>query len=99
MARAERQRDDRKHSEAKGEVRPPSDAEAVTLGLPPVQLYDMSQDDRETTNVQDQHPEVVERLTALLDRYVADGRSTPGAAQKNDVAVDIRKDGAKARSQ
>ncbi len=53
--------------------------------------------DRKTTNVQDQHPEIVERLTALLDRYVADGRSTPGAAQKNDVAVDIRKDGAKAR--
>ena len=76
----------------------PSDAEALKLGLPPVQLYDMSQDDRETTNVQDQHPEIVERLTALLDRYVADGRSTPGAAQKNDVAVDIRKDGAKARS-
>jgi arylsulfatase A len=76
----------------------PSDAEAVTMGLPPVQLYDMSQDDRETTNVQGQHPEIVERLTALLDRYVADGRSTPGAAQNNDVAVDIRKDGAKARS-
>jgi hypothetical protein len=37
--------------------------------------------------VQDQHPEIVERLTALLDCYVADGRSTPGAAQNNDVTV------------
>jgi len=30
-------------------------------------------------------------LTKLLKKYVADGRSTPGASQKNEVAVDIWK--------
>ena len=49
--------------------------------------------------MQDKHSEIIERLTGLLDRYVADGRSTPGAAQNNDVPVDVRKEGAKARSQ
>ena len=52
-------------------------------GLPPVQLYDLSADVGERRNVYEQHPEVVEDLKALLTRYVADGRSTPGAPQKN----------------
>ena len=38
-------------------------------------------------NVQDQHPEVVARLTRLLEKYVADGRSTPGTPQKNTGQV------------
>ena len=42
-----------------------------------------------TPNVQDQHPEVVARLTKLLEKYVADGRSTPGTPQKNTGEVDI----------
>ena len=69
----------------------PKEADAVKLGLPKVQLYDMSEDVRESVNVQDKHPDVVERLTRLLEKYVADGRSTPGAARRNDVAVDIWK--------
>jgi arylsulfatase A-like enzyme len=52
-------------------------------GLPAVQLYDLSQDIGEKDNVEAQHPEIVRRLTKLLERYVADGRSTPGAPQKN----------------
>lgn len=59
--------------------------------LPKVQLYDMSSDVDEKKNVQAEHPEIVEKLTKLLEKYVADGRSTPGAAQKNTVAVDIWK--------
>ena len=35
----------------------------------------------------------MKRLTRLLDRYVAEGRSTPGARQTNDIAVAIRTDG------
>jgi arylsulfatase A-like enzyme len=58
-------------------------------GLPPVQLYDLSADIGEQTNVQDKQPEMVARLTALLERYVADGRSTPGARQPNTVRIDI----------
>jgi len=62
-----------------------------TTGLPAVQLFDLSSDIGEHTNVQAEHPEIVKRLAALLDRYVADGRSTPGAAQQNAVAVDVHR--------
>jgi len=60
-------------------------------GLPPLQLYDMSKDVSEQRNECRTHPEVVERLTALLEKYVADGRSTPGEKQSNDVPVELRK--------
>jgi hypothetical protein len=73
----------------------PKDPQAVRQGLPAIQLYDMTQDIRERRNLQDRHPEVVKRLTALLQQYLAQGRSTPGAAQKNDAAVDIWKQPAK----
>jgi arylsulfatase A-like enzyme len=63
--------------------------------LPPVQLYDLAQDPSEKHNVQAEQPEVVAKLTTLLEKQVADGRSTPGAAQKNDVAIKIIKDQAK----
>lgn len=52
-------------------------------GLPPIQLYDLTKDIGEKVNVQDQHPEVVEELKALLTEYVKNGRSTPGAKQPN----------------
>ena len=51
--------------------------------MPPVQLYDLEADPRETTNIHQQHPEVVTRLTKLLRRYVENGRSTPGPVQPN----------------
>ncbi len=69
----------------------PKDGEAVKQGLPPVQLYEMSGDVAEAKNVQTGNVEIVTRLTKLLEKYVADGRSTPGAPQKNDVEVDIWK--------
>lgn len=59
--------------------------------LPPVQLYDLSSDIGERKNVESKHPEIVERLTTLLEKYVEDGRSTPGAKQKNTVEPQIRK--------
>jgi arylsulfatase A-like enzyme len=46
-------------------------------GEPKGQLYDMKTDPGETTNVYKDHPEIVERLTALLARYRKEGRSTP----------------------
>lgn len=55
------------------------------------QLYDMGKDVGEMTNEYNQHPEIVSRLTKLLEKYVADGRSTPGPTLKNDVPVDIWK--------
>jgi hypothetical protein len=48
----------------------------------------MTADPSEEHNVQAEHPEVVKHLTALLERYVAEGRSTPGVPQKNTVPVD-----------
>jgi arylsulfatase A len=60
-------------------------------GLPPVQLYNLASDPGERHNVQDRHPDVVARLTRLLERYVAEGRSTPGPPRKNDVPVMLRK--------
>lgn len=62
-----------------------------TSGLPPVQLYNLHDDVGERNNVQDRHPEIVARLTQLLQHYVAQGRSTPGVPQRNAVEVRIRK--------
>ncbi len=56
--------------------------------LPPIQLYDLENDIAETRNVYDQSPEVVEKLTRLLSRYIQNGRSTPGIPQKNDEPTD-----------
>jgi hypothetical protein len=59
--------------------------------LPAVQLFDLAKDIGEQTNVQDKHPEVVTRLAKLLEKHVADGRSTPGTPQQNAVPVQIVK--------
>ncbi len=59
--------------------------------LPPIQLYDLATDLGETKNVQAAHPEVVARLRTLLEKYAADGRSTPGAPQPNTGAVHIER--------
>lgn len=59
------------------------------LRLPQVQLYNLSNDLGESTNVQDQHPDVVKELTALMQSYVDRGRSTPGKPQKNHGVIDI----------
>ena len=60
--------------------------------LPPVQLYDMTKDVGERTNEYKEHPEIVDRLTKLLEKYVADGRSTPGIPQKNDAPIKLWKE-------
>mgnify|MGYP005841474083 CR=1 FL=1 len=50
-------------------------------GLPPIQLYHLETDIAEKHNVQADHPEVVERLTAMLTRAVLDGRTRAGSAR------------------
>jgi arylsulfatase A-like enzyme len=67
------------------------DEDAVKEGLPLVQLYDMQADPGEQQNLYREHPEIVEELRALLEKQVADGRSTPGSTQQNDVTVDLWK--------
>jgi hypothetical protein len=50
-------------------------------------LYDLATDIGETRNVAADHPEVVQRLTALMNRFIANGRSTHGAAQPAEAGV------------
>ena len=64
--------------------RPP---QAKKGNLPGLQLFDLSVDVAETNNVHTEHPEIVKELTAILERYVVEGRSTPGVLQSNDRDV------------
>ena len=45
----------------------------------------------ERHNLERDHPEIVRRLSELLERYVARGRSNPGQPLSNDAPVDIWK--------
>ena len=57
--------------------------------LAAVQLYDLAADRAETTNLEfDREPEV-KALTVLLEKFIADGRCTPGAPQRNSVVRDF----------
>lgn len=60
-------------------------------GLPEVQLYDLSSDIGEETNVAEQNPKVVAELTSLLEKFVSRGRSTPGEPQSNTGDVQIHR--------
>ncbi|MGN6642604.1 MAG: sulfatase family protein [Verrucomicrobiota bacterium] len=71
----------------------PKDAQAIKKGLPSVQLYNLADDIGEKHNLESSHPDRVTKMIALLEQYVANGRSTPGPRQKNDVPVKIRKSG------
>ena len=61
----------------------PNDKKALE-GLPAMQLYNIKNDPSEKQNLQAEHPEIVKELKALMTKYVQEGRSTPGAIQKND---------------
>ncbi|MGI9244212.1 MAG: sulfatase-like hydrolase/transferase [Verrucomicrobiales bacterium] len=56
---------------------------------PPVQLFDMEADPAEQNNLALEKPGVVKRLTDLMQKYVDDGRSTPGPPQQNAGKTDI----------
>ena len=66
---------------------PPREAEAEKQNLPPVQLYNLHDDPKETVNLQADHPEVVKQLTAELRRVIEQGRSTPGPGQPNHASA------------
>jgi arylsulfatase A len=68
-----------------------NDAEAAEDGLPLVQLYDMQNDPGEMLNHHQRQPRLVKQMVNQLKQLVADGRSTPGPPQSNDVDVDIWK--------
>lgn len=56
----------------------PKPGSPQTKGLPPVQLYDLSQDISETRNLQAEEPELVSQLTRALLSEIGNG-STPAA--------------------
>ena len=53
----------------------------------------MVKDVGERTNEYKAHPEIAAQLAAMLKKYIADGRSTPGAPQKNDTTIQLWKEG------
>ena len=53
------------------------------------ELYNLDVDLGETTNVFSANTETATKLTTLMQRYIDEGRSTPGVAQKNDAALSI----------
>ena len=67
----------------------PKDEEALQQGLPPLQLYDLAKDPGEVTNLQATHPEIVGQLKVRLRTEIANGRSSPGTKQPNDVPIEI----------
>lgn len=71
----------------------PKPGSAAAKTLPPLQLYDLAADIGEKINVAGDHPDIVRRLTSLLEKYVAEGRSTPGPQQPNNGAIKLRKAG------
>ncbi|HEY1081664.1 MAG TPA: arylsulfatase [Prosthecobacter sp.] len=58
---------------------------------PPAQLFNLETDLGERENLYPQEPEIAQRLTAKLEEIVANGRSTSGEKQANDVPVEIWK--------
>ncbi|MEZ6143125.1 MAG: arylsulfatase [Zavarzinella sp.] len=59
--------------------------------LPDMQLFDLSRDLAERTNLVEEHTERVAEMAALLEMQVIKGRSTPGKPTTNTVPVDIFK--------
>lgn len=53
------------------------------------ELYNIASDLSEKTDVASGNPEIVERLTARMQQFIDQGRSTDGAAQKNDVNMSL----------
>jgi arylsulfatase A-like enzyme len=53
----------------------------------PGELYDLATDPAQKNNRYAAEPARVKELAALMEKYVAAGRSTPGPRQKNDVEI------------
>lgn len=53
-------------------------------GLPAFQLYNLELDPSEEKNLVSLYPDKVKELKSLLETYIKNGRSTPGAPQEND---------------
>jgi arylsulfatase A-like enzyme len=55
------------------------------------ELYNLQNDLSEIKDIVEANSDVVKRLTILMHKYIAEGRSTLGAPQKNDVEMSVDK--------
>ncbi len=62
------------------------------------ELYDLSADLSETSDKAGMQRESVQQLTALMQRYIDTGRSTPGTAQANDYPLSLKPASSKKKS-
>ena len=53
------------------------------------ELFNLESDLSETTDVSEDHPAIVDRLTRLFQSYIDRGRSTPGTPQENEFALSL----------
>ena len=53
------------------------------------ELYDLKTDVSETRDVSADNPEITERLTRTMQRYIDRGRSTRGVEQQNDASLSL----------
>ncbi|MCD4737394.1 MAG: arylsulfatase [Bacteroidales bacterium] len=67
----------------------PTEPMAKVQGLYPIQLYNLEKDISEQNNLAEQNPEVVKEFTALMQKYIDEGRSTPGESQLNEGEIII----------
>ena len=76
-------------AEGSGGWTAPTEREMAKIpDTPKGQLYDMTVDPGEQENLYEEKPEVVAELMARLKEDVANGRSTAGPKQENDLPVE-----------
>ena len=63
------------------------------------ELYNLHDDLSETRDLTATHGEVVQRLRKLMQQYIDNGRSTPGAAQRNGAGISLDGKRRKAKGQ
>jgi len=69
------------------------DPEALAMGRPPMQLYNVAEDPGETHNRIEEYPDIAGDLLARLRTCIARGRSTPGPDLENDQLIRLHTDG------
>ena len=67
----------------------PREADAAKQNLPPIQLFNLSDDPAESNNLQATMPEKVKEMIDQLESHVTRGRSTQGDMTKNDRTVEF----------